>query len=154
MNAIIIININNESNNNYNNSNNNNNNNDDDDDSNNNNSNNNSNNRIEMRNSRIFTISLLRRKQPQHVRSSDYGAILYTSRATHRALITYSMSCATWYEGQLVLRLFFGGGGGGSFFVLFCFVFLLFVCLFFIFAFFVCLFVCYMLYLKKRFEMC
>ena len=49
---------------------------------------------------------------------------------------------------------FFLGGEGGSFFVLFCFVFLLFVCLFFIFAFFVCLFVCYMLYLKKRFEMC
>ena len=34
----------------------------------------------------------------QHVRSSGQGGIVCKSRATHRALITCTMSCATWYE--------------------------------------------------------
>ena len=74
----------------------------------------------------------------QHVRSSSHGVIACKSRATHRALITYNVSCATWYEGaaQLLslteLKLHFfsfisltgpltdegrkgaGGGGGGG----------------------------------------
>ena len=40
---------------------------------------------------------------PQHVRSSDQDAILFKSLATHRALITYNMSCATWYKGTAQL---------------------------------------------------
>ena len=39
----------------------------------------------------------------QHVRSSGPGAIVCKSRATHRALITCNMSCATWYEGTAQL---------------------------------------------------
>ena len=35
----------------------------------------------------------------KHVRSSGSGAMVCKSRATHRALITCNMSCATWYEG-------------------------------------------------------
>ena len=31
------------------------------------------------------------------------GTSMYTSRATHRLLITYNMSCATWYEGTAQL---------------------------------------------------
>ena len=34
----------------------------------------------------------------QHVCSSDQGAIVYKSCATHWALITCNMSCITWYE--------------------------------------------------------
>ena len=40
---------------------------------------------------------------PQHVSSSGPGAIVYKSRAAHRALITCKMSCATWYEGTAQL---------------------------------------------------
>ena len=39
----------------------------------------------------------------QHVRSSGQGAIVCNSRATHPALITCNMSCATWYEGTAQL---------------------------------------------------
>ena len=39
----------------------------------------------------------------QHTRSSGPGIIVYKSRATHRALITCSRSCATWYEGTAQL---------------------------------------------------
>ena len=39
----------------------------------------------------------------QHARSSGPGAIMYKSRATHRALITCTMSCATWHEGTAQL---------------------------------------------------
>ena len=39
----------------------------------------------------------------QHVRSSGQGAIVCKSRATHGALITCNMSCATWYEGTTQL---------------------------------------------------
>ena len=35
----------------------------------------------------------------QYVRSSGQGVIICKARATHRALITCSMSCATWYAG-------------------------------------------------------
>ena len=35
----------------------------------------------------------------QHARSGDQGAVVRRSCATHRALITCNMSCATWYEG-------------------------------------------------------
>ena len=34
----------------------------------------------------------------QHVRSSGQGAVVCKSRATHRALITCNLQCATWYE--------------------------------------------------------
>ena len=39
----------------------------------------------------------------QHVRSSGPSAIMHKSRATHRALITCNMSCATWYKGTAQL---------------------------------------------------
>ena len=39
----------------------------------------------------------------QHVRSSGSGAIVCKSRATHPALITCNMQCATWYEGTAQL---------------------------------------------------
>ena len=39
----------------------------------------------------------------KHVRSSGPGAIVCKSCATHRALITCNMSCATWYEGTVQL---------------------------------------------------
>ena len=48
------------------------------------------NNRIQRRNSNLFTISSLRL---QHVRSSGPGANVCTSRETHRALITCNMTC-------------------------------------------------------------
>ena len=35
-----------------------------------------------------------------HVRSSGQRAIVCRSHATHRALITCNISCATWYEGE------------------------------------------------------
>ena len=35
----------------------------------------------------------------QHVHSSGPGAIVYKSFAAHRSLITYNISCGTWYEG-------------------------------------------------------
>ena len=34
----------------------------------------------------------------QHVRSSGPGVIVCKSRATHPALITHNLQCATWYE--------------------------------------------------------
>ena len=34
----------------------------------------------------------------QHVRSSGQGAIMCESHATHRAIISFNTSCATWYE--------------------------------------------------------
>ena len=37
----------------------------------------------------------------QHVRSSGPGIIVCKSRATHRALITSNLQCATWYEGTI-----------------------------------------------------
>ena len=39
----------------------------------------------------------------QHVHSSGLGAVVCKSRATHRALITCNMSCATCYEGTTQL---------------------------------------------------
>ena len=39
----------------------------------------------------------------QHIRSSGPGIIVCKSRATHQALITCYMSCATWYEGTAQL---------------------------------------------------
>ena len=42
----------------------------------------------------------------QHVRSCGRGAIVCKSRATHRALITCNMSCATWYQGTAQLLSF------------------------------------------------
>ena len=39
----------------------------------------------------------------QYARSGGPGAIVCKSRATHKALITCSMSCATWYEGTAQL---------------------------------------------------
>ena len=39
----------------------------------------------------------------QHVRSNGQGTIVYKSRLTHRALITWNMSCATSYEGTAQL---------------------------------------------------
>ena len=39
----------------------------------------------------------------QHVRSSGQSAIVCESRATHHALITCNMSCATWFEGTAQL---------------------------------------------------
>ena len=39
----------------------------------------------------------------QHVRSSDPGAIMRKSRATHRTLIMCNMLCATWYGGTAQL---------------------------------------------------
>ena len=32
----------------------------------------------------------------QYMRSSGQGAVVYKSRATHQALVTCSLSCATW----------------------------------------------------------
>ena len=48
----------------------------------------------------MCTISSLRRELFP-TRSSGPGATVCKSRATHRALITYNMSCATWYEGTV-----------------------------------------------------
>ena len=39
----------------------------------------------------------------QHVRSSGQGAVMCKSHTAHRALITCSMSCATWYKGTAQL---------------------------------------------------
>ena len=71
---------------------------------NNNNNNTNNNNRTKRHSFRSFTISsLLPANCLQHVRSSGLGSIVYKSCATHRALITCDMQCATWYEGTAQL---------------------------------------------------
>ena len=74
----------------------------DDDDNNNNNSSNNfsnnndNNNRIERRNSRFLQSHHYAVNRLQHVRSSGPGATVCKSHATHRALITCNLHCATW----------------------------------------------------------
>ena len=57
--------------------------------------NDNNDNRIERRNLRLFTISSLRWDCLQHARSSGPGVTVCKSCATHRTLITCSMSCAS-----------------------------------------------------------
>ena len=42
----------------------------------------------------------------QHVHSSGLGVIMCKSRASHQALITCNMQCATWYEGTARLLSF------------------------------------------------
>ena len=51
----------------------------------------------------IFTISSYAMNCLQHVRSSGPGATVCKSRATHRALITCNLQCATWYKGTAQL---------------------------------------------------
>ena len=60
---------------------------------------NNDNNYTERRDARFLSISL------QH-RSTGRSAIVCKSRATHRALITCKMSCATLYEGTTHVHKF------------------------------------------------
>ena len=58
---------------------------------------------IERRNSRFLPSPLCAVNCLQHVRSSGLSAIVCKSRATHQALITYNMLCATWYGGTAQL---------------------------------------------------
>ena len=94
-------------NNNNNNSNNNNNKNNNDDDDKNDNSNinnngdndgNNDDNCIEWRNSRLSFSPHCAANCLRHIRSNSQGAIVCKLRATHRALITCTLSCATFNE--------------------------------------------------------
>ena len=58
-------------------------------------------NRIERRNSRLFTTSSLRREMSPTC--SGQGTMVFKSRAEHWALITCNTSCAKWYEGTAQL---------------------------------------------------
>ena len=51
-----------------------------------------------MRKSRFLQSPHCAANYPQRVRSSGSGAIVCKSRATHRALITCNLQCATWYK--------------------------------------------------------
>ena len=64
---------------------------------------NNNNYHIERHNSRFLQSPHCAANCLQHVSSSGPGTIVCKSRATHRALITSNLQCATWYEGTAQL---------------------------------------------------
>ena len=70
---------------------------------NNNNNNNDNNNCTKRRNSRFLQSPHCVANYLQHARLSGQGAIVCASTATHRALNTCKMSCATWYKGIVQL---------------------------------------------------
>ena len=64
---------------------------------------NDNNNDIERRTPRFLTISSLRREVSNTYTPVARASVECKSRATHRALITCSVSCATWYKGTAQL---------------------------------------------------
>ena len=62
--------------------------------------------RTERRNSRFVQSPHCAANCLHHDRSSGPGTIVCKSFVTHRALIMYNMSCATWYEGTPQLLTF------------------------------------------------